>query len=197
MSAHDSAPRLALSSSLATRFAAGRRQTATERQRDVGTAQRGEECGPRTDRTRERERAPRDRETEGRGERRGRRDGEAERAGETAREPLHEKKAEQQQQESAASGSAEQHFLERCCARRSKTRWPPGGAARLCLAARIAPGGTLGASAEGGRARGHARRGVSFFYNFTPSVHSERRRTGLGRQLRAGCWLRAYSLVCR
>ncbi len=72
---------------------------------------------------------------------------------ERRREPLHKRlSAEQQeQQESAASGSAEQHFVERCCTRRSKTRWPPG--ARLCLAARVAPGGTLGASAEGGCAR--------------------------------------------
>ena len=75
--------------------------------------------------------------------------------GETAREPLHEK-AEAQQQESAASGSAEQHFLERCCARRFEDPMAAGGAARLCLAAHVAPGGTLGASAEGGRARGPA-----------------------------------------
>ena len=40
-------------------------------------------------------------------------------------------------------------------------------------------------------------RGVSFFYNFTPSVQSERRRIGLDRQTRDGCWLPANSLVCR
>ena len=150
MSAHDSAPRLALSSSLATRFAAGRRQTATERQRDVGTAQRGEECGPRTDRTRERERAPRDREREGRGERRGRRDGETERAGlSIRRESRCTKKA---QPRSAASGSAEQHFVERRCTRRSKSRWPLDAPARLCRSPSRARRNHR-ASAEGGSAR--------------------------------------------